>query len=74
MLANHEEANRQIRPDIRSPAVRPRRHRAQHSLPQRRQAAFTPKPGWDVDPEDDGAAAVVMSINAPIPTAFGICD
>ena len=60
MLARHEEANRQIRPDFRSNAVRARGHRAEHRLPQRRQAAFTTKPGRDVDPEDDGSAAAVM--------------
>ena len=60
MLAKHEEANRQIRPDIRSPAVRPRLHRAQHSLPQRRQATLTTKSGRDFDPEDDGAATTLV--------------
>jgi hypothetical protein len=63
MLANHEEeAHRQVRSDIRSAAVRAGWHRAQHRLPQRRQAAFTTKPGRDVDPEDNGAAEV--GINA----------
>lgn len=60
MLARHEEANRQIRPDFRSNAMRARGHRAEHRLPQRRQAAFTTKPRWDVDPEDDSSAAAVM--------------
>ena len=63
MLANHEEeAHRQIRPDFRSAAVCAGWHRAQHRFPQRRQATLTPKPGRDVDTEDDGSAIAVMAI------------
>ena len=61
MLAKHEEeARRQIRPDFRSAAVRAGWHRAQHRLPQRRQAAFTTKSGRDVDPEDNGSATTLV--------------